>query len=1539
MAWQAGVYIFLWMMTAAVTLALALWIGRRRPAPGVRTFSVLMLCATGWSVSQAMVAGSVTLSAKLLWAKVGGFSAVTAPVAWLAFVLRYAQPPRRLTRRHVALLAIEPFITMLLLWTNEVHGLMWSRTWLESSAGLLKLGVSYGAWFWANLAYSYFLVSLGALLLVQACSRAPRLYRRQGIGLLIGGLLPWIGSALYLVFPTVDQAVLALSLLLLSVVVTWSLLHLRLFALMPLAREAVVENMDEAMIVLDLEERIADLNPAAQRLLGHSASEVIGRTAEELFAAYSPLIARYRDLGEVRDEVIIGEGAQQRHFDLRVSSLHDSDGQPVGHLAVLHDIAARKQAEEALRASKQLLEKTFYGLRDAVFIVDADSVEIMDCNPAASEVFGYSREEMLGRTTTFLHVNEETLEEFRRYLYPAVEERGFLFLPEFRMKRKDGTVFPTEHTVVPLEDERGQRIGWVSVVRDITARKRAYEALRESEERYRHLFDGLPVGLYRTSPSGQILDANPALVQMFGYPDRESLLAVNAADIYVHAEDRRREQAMLERDGIVRGFEMQQRRYDGKIIWVRDTVRAVRDGDGQVLCYEGSLEDITERKRTQRELVQRAEELAALQATVLDITSTGGFQTRLYTLLQAIVERAAQLLNAPGGGLYLCDPERQETRCVVSYNTRRDYTGTVLKYGEGAAGVVAQTGKPLIIDDYRTWSSRATVFEEDQPFTAVLSAPMVWQGRVTGVIHVLHDVAARHFTPADLELLTLFANHAAVAVENARLYEAAQQELAERKRAEEELQRRNQQLAELYDIALEITSQLDLQRLLHTIVVRANDLMGGRGAGMYLYRPEYDDLEYVVGYKVAEEFVGTVLKRGEGLSGKVLESGRPMAVEDYHTWPGRSPLFEEQSAGAVAAVPVTWGGRILGVIDLQRETGATFSEEDIRLLTLFANQAAVAVANARLYAETQRRLQELEMLYQASTTITGVVELEKRLQLIMEAAVKAIPAAQKGSLHLLDEQRHELVMKAGYGFSREVMETARFKVGEGWAGWAFAHHQPLIVDNAQTDPRTVVINLPEALEEKSALVVPLIVEDKAIGTLTVDNITAYNAFNANDLRLLSAFAAQAAIAIENARLYDAAQQELAERKRAEQERRDLEAQLRQVQKMEAVGLLAGGVAHEFNNLLMVIQGSAELALARLKPSHRLYKELSTIQRITTRAAALTRQLLVFGRRQILQPQRLDLNLLVSEFARMLSRIIGEEIQLQVNLAPKVGPILADASAVEQVLMNLALNARDAMPQGGVLRLETAQVALDEAYCRRHPEARVGEYVRLTVADSGVGMDEATREHLFEPFFTTKEVGKGTGLGLAVAYGIVKQHGGFMEVESQPGQGSRFDVYLPVHRAAVKGEAEMRAGVVPRGTETILLAEDEQLVREFAQTVLEGLGYKVLLAGDGTEAVEVFAANPKGIDLVILDAMMPKLSGQKACAAIMALRPDVPVLFITGYSADLVGTEWPTDIAGGDVAGNVSATMGEVRRPVLQKPFAIAELGRRVREALDAARNR
>jgi CheY-like chemotaxis protein len=368
---------------------------------------------------------------------------------------------------------------------------------------------------------------------------------------------------------------------------------------------------------------------------------------------------------------------------------------------------------------------------------------------------------------------------------------------------------------------------------------------------------------------------------------------------------------------------------------------------------------------------------------------------------------------------------------------------------------------------------------------------------------------------------------------------------------------------------------------------------------------------------------------------------------------------------------------------------------------------------------------------------------------------------------------------------------------------------------------------------------------------------------------------------------------------------ELEVQLRQAQKMEAVGRLAGGIAHDFNNLLTAIAGYSEFLSAGLE-DERLRRHADEIRKAAARAAALTGQLLAFSRRQVLQPRVLDLNAVVSDMDMMLRRLIGEDVELVTLLDPKLGAVRADPTQVEQVIVNLAVNARDAMPHGGAVTIETTNVATGD-----------GEFVELRMSDTGIGMTEEERQQLFDPFFTTKA--GGTGLGLATVYGIVEQSGGTIEVDSEPGLGSCFRIVLPrVDEAAERGESPTPASAPEAGSETILLVEDESVVRQLVAEILETSGYSVLQAGDGPSALELLRRHTGPLDLLVTDVVMPGMSGPEVAQAVTSMRPGTQVLYTSGYTDQAIGHH---GVLEPDVA-------------FLQKPFSADDLNRKVRGLLD-----
>ena len=472
-----------------------------------------------------------------------------------------------------------------------------------------------------------------------------------------------------------------------------------------------------------------------------------------------------------------------------------------------------------------------------------------------------------------------------------------------------------------------------------------------------------------------------------------------------------------------------------------------------------------------------------------------------------------------------------------------------------------------------------------------------------------------------------------------------------------------------------------------------------------------------------------------------------------------------------------------------------------------------------------------------------------------------------------------------------------------------------------------VANAFEKIGIHTLLFVPLRVRGESIGLLALVRFEPSSPpFNEADRNLAQALADHAALAISNARLLRSALDELAERQRAEEQLRKAEEQLRQAQKMEAIGRLAGSVAHDFNNLLSVILSYSSLVLAELKAVDPLRADLESIKKAGEKAADLTNQLLAFSRQQVLAPRVIDLNEVVNGSERMLRRLLGEDIELIIHYGRHISQVKADPGQIDQVVMNLAINARDAMPEGGKLTIETRDVVLDESYATEHFETGIGPHVMLAVSDTGVGMDKQTQARIFEPFFTTKELGKGTGLGLSTVFGIVKQSGGNIWVYSEPGGGTTFKVYLPVVEG-VQAEAAETPGVhepvTLNGSETILLVEDQEEVRRVAHAILRKFGYHVIEARNAGEALLSCERHPRTIHLLLTDVVMPQMSGRELAERLRQIRPEMRVLYMSGYTENAI-------VHHGILDSGIS---------YLQKPIVPEMLARRVREVLDAKARR
>lgn len=486
---------------------------------------------------------------------------------------------------------------------------------------------------------------------------------------------------------------------------------------------------------------------------------------------------------------------------------------------------------------------------------------------------------------------------------------------------------------------------------------------------------------------------------------------------------------------------------------------------------------------------------------------------------------------------------------------------------------------------------------------------------------------------------------------------------------------------------------------------------------------------------------------------------------------------------------------------------------------------------------------------------------------------------------------------------------------------AFESQEAVFAQDASEILRAMIVDMPDErvqqvmglLEGLKSIYAPLTAADRGIGLLSVYSRDLVEA----DVPTVTAFANQIAAAWHKAQLMRDLEESMEELKRTQD-------QLLHAQKMEAVGRLAGGLAHDFNNILTTIIGYSEFLAASLNKNDPRWADVQEIKSAAERAASLTRQLLAFSRRQVMRPQILDLNALIDDLEKMLRRLIGEDIELVTALEPGLWAVRADPSQIEQVLLNLVINSRDAMPSGGELTIETGNRWIDAEYAGRHLEVEPGPYVMLAVSDTGVGMSEEVQAHVFEPFFTTKENGKGTGLGLATVYGIIKQSGGHIWFYSEPGIGTTFKIYLPrVEEKARPLERKRPPVEMPRGTETVLVVEDEDIVRSLACRILAQHGYTVLEAGRPEQALQIGLEHDGPIHLLVTDVVMPGMGGRDMADRLMAVRPEMKVLYVSGYT------------------NNTIAHHGILEPGVafLQKPFTPATLLHRVRQVLDRPADR
>ncbi|MBN1552962.1 PAS domain S-box protein, partial [bacterium] len=797
-----------------------------------------------------------------------------------------------------------------------------------------------------------------------------------------------------------------------------------------------------------------------------------------------------------------------------------------------------------------------------------------------------------------------------------------------------------------------------------------------AEERYRLLFDNVPMGLYRVTPSGKILDANEAFIKMLGYTHRDELTRLYASDLYLRPEERKRWTELLEAKGVVQNFDIQLKHAKGHTIWVRDSARAVMDIYGKIVAYEGSLQDITEQKTIEDELRKNERSLIRQNSVLVELAKRKKLQFgNLLSAFKIITEASAETLEVERTGIWVFNHDRSKIICKCLYeHSKNEYSeGMELSIKDFPKYVAAIENERNIAADDALNDERTKEFAEHylKPYgiNSMLDAPIRKSGKVIGIICHEHVGTLRQWSLVEQNFASSMADLAALIIEESarKLLEDHYQALIEN----------------IHDIIL-IVNDDDMIRYVSPSVERA------------------------LGYK-PDDFIGKTL------------------TEHVHP------------------------------------------DDAIRL-----------------------------------------TELTEKLK------------TEPGNAAYIDLQYKDL---------------------QGEWKWF-----EVILKNLLLNP----------------VVQGIIV-------------------NARDVTL---------------------------RQKAEQEKKRIQEQLLQSQKLEAIGTLSGGIAHDFNNLLTTIQGFSELVMMDLGETHPSYSDIKNIHNASLKASALTRKLLLFSRKQRLTYRLVNVNVIIEDLLKMLSRLIGEDIKVELDLASDLWTVKADPGTLEQVIMNISLNARDAMPCGGHLKIKTYNVIFDKLKSKLALDAREGPFVCISIRDDGSGMNEAILQHIFEPFFTTKDE-KGTGLGLSVAYGIIKEHNGWINVYSEMNQGSLFNIYLPAEK--IISETEDTITVVSsdyRGNgEKILLVEDENEILSLVSRVLETNNYTTFSTADAKQALEIFQKHNGDFDLIFSDVVLSDTNGLDLISLFNKQKPSIPILLTSGYADKK--SQWPL--------------IKERGYSFLQKPYSLNDL--------------
>jgi two-component system cell cycle sensor histidine kinase/response regulator CckA len=1262
----------------------------------------------------------------------------------------------------------------------------------------------------------------------------------------------------------------------------------------------ILEEMEEGYFETDLAGNLTFINDAGCRNLGYPREELIGKSnrqyasaenAKKVFQAFNK-IYRTGEPCRVFDYEITKKDGTKAINELSVSLMRDSDGKPIGFRGISHHITERKQMEEALRQSGERYRTILEDMSEGYFETDLVG-NLTFINDAGCRNLGYPREELIGKDNRQYADEENRKKTFQAFtrVYRTGQPCRIL---DYELTRKDGAKVIIELSVSLMKNLEGKPIGFRGISHHVTEQRKMEEALRQSEERYRTIIENMQEVYYEIDLAGNWIFLNEAFYKHLGYTKEEMIgkksrqyqdettarvLYQAYTRLYETGEPIRTIEAVwISKDGSKRTYEM--------------SASLITDPEGKPVGFRGVSRDITERKQMEESLRESENKFRSLVEN--SIVGVYLIQEGIFKYVNArLAEIHGYEIEEMVGKMGPKQATLPEDLSIVE--------GNIFKRMKGE-------------EESIHYEFRIVTKKQEIRNVEVFGSRTMYQGRPS-VIGTMLDIT-------------------------------------DRKKAEEALRQNEERYRTIIENIQDGYFEVDLAGNF-TFVNDAECVIFGYSKGelVGMNNRQYTDKKNAK--KLFQAF-NKLYRTGEPVKGLDLEVIRKDGTK----------AFDELSVSLIRdseGKPVGFRGISRDVTERKRAEEALrqseekyrnilesiedgYYEEDLAGNFVFFNEAMCRIygypkeellgLNYKKYTseETAKRLfQIFNEMYR-----TGNPCKEYSYELIRKDGVKRYieataslkrdpsgkPIGFRGVVRDVTERvQAEEALRSSEEKYRTILET----MWDGYFEVDLAGNFTFINDaqcrmSGSTRERLIGRNNRQYTTKEEAKKLYQIfnrvyrtgepVKSYQFEFFKRDGTKAYNEISVSLIRDAQGKPIG----------FRGVSRDITERKQAEEENLSLQEQLRQSQKMEAIGQLAGGVAHDFNNLLTVIKGYSQISLLDLKENDPLRGNIQEIEKATQRATDLTRQLLAFSRRQILNPIVLDLNVLLKDLEKMLRRLIGEDVELVALLSEDLGKVKVDRSQIEQVIFNLAVNARDAMPSGGKLTIETANVELDGEYAQAHVSVVPGRYVRLSVSDTGVGMTQEVKEKVFDPFFTTKEKGKGTGLGLSMVYGIVKQSNGNIWVYSEPNRGTTFRIYFPrtEEEADTLRERE-ETDFFPRGSETVLLVEDDELVRDLANRLLKQQGYTVLEASNGQEALNVAKQHVgETIHLLLADIVMPQMGGKELADWLKISRPNVKILFTSGYADNAI----------------VHHGVLDPGTHFLQKPFSLKTLSHKVREVLD-----